>query len=71
MKKEFHACQGDYCGDYLFEVGTMEQWLGRWKHKQGEGVVVYTPDPFEEEIRGKEVMRWLCEYCWYGSHDEI
>lgn len=71
MEKEMHICEGEFCGTKLYEVGTTDQWLDRWNHKEGEGVVVYTADPFLEEIRDKIVMMWLCEYCWYGLHDEI
>lgn len=67
-----HQCEGPFCGpDKFYTIGTEDQWLGRWSHKEGEGVVVYTADPFEEEIRDREVMLWLCEYCWYGLHDDI
>ncbi len=67
-----HQCEGFFCGpDKFYTIGTSGQWLGRNKHKEGEGVVVYIADPFEEEISGKEIMLWLCEYCWYGLHDDI
>jgi hypothetical protein len=68
---QYRECEGPFCGITLREVGNVDQWVGRWNHKMNEGVVAYTPDPFEEEIHGKEIMMWLCEYCWYGLHDEI
>jgi hypothetical protein len=68
---QYRACQGDFCDGKIYPVGTEEDWLGRWKLKKGEGVVVYTEDPFLAEIRDEIVMLWLCEYCWYGSHDQI
>ncbi len=67
-----HKCDGPFCDpEKLYEVGTGEDWLGRWNYKEGEGVVIYTCDPFEEDVRGREVMMWLCEYCWHGLYDEI
>lgn len=64
-------CEGPFCDLTLREVGEEDQWVGRWNHKKDEGVVIYTPDPFEEEINGKIIMMWLCEYCWYALHDDI
>jgi hypothetical protein len=68
---EMRKCEGGQCSDKLYEVGTVDQWVGRWKYKRDAGVVVYTSDPFAEEIHNEIIMMWLCEYCWYGIHDDI